>query len=106
MTGDPPTGKAEADDDSVLGARLALAVRSSELAGVLAAKLEGLGFANARPGRRGVTFEGTRATFERVFAAPVVSDARGARFADQPKIPEDFGDQVASIYFPNRPQFF
>lgn len=93
-------------NDQLLGARLSLSKRDPAAAQAVADKLARLGFANVAPASRGVSFEGSRGDFERVFGTPVIVDDRGVRFAGEPALADQFGSQVESVYFPTKPTFF
>ena len=92
--------------ETILHARLAIAVRDRSLAQKYAVELCKLGFEIGKVSARGISFEGTIPLFEETFECEIDYSAGGAQFEDSPTLPEGLSEHVDSIYFPTKPTFF
>ena len=92
--------------DTILHARLALAVRDRSLAEKYADELGKLGFEIGKVSARGISFEGTIPLFEETFECEIDMSAIGAQFEDSPTLPDALSEHIDSIYFPTKPTFF
>jgi hypothetical protein len=88
--------------DDLVG-RAALNLSDRDVAQRIAGILERRRFVATHIGRRGVGFQGSRELFESVFECAVEVTHEGARFLGEPKLLEEFGGHVESVYFPTAP---
>lgn len=91
---------------SSLRARLSLEDGSDELAQQAASALKKAGFRVVHIGRFGVGFEGDSELFQQVFQSQPQTTQNGWTFQTEPRLPEEFSDLRASVYFPTKPTFF
>jgi len=88
-----------------LHAKLALGVRSHNLAESHASKLSELGFTVVKTAGRGVSFEGPPELFEETFHSKLKLEETPS-FEGLPELPEELQEDVDSVYFPTRPISF
>ena len=93
------------EETNVIRARLALGSKDLVISKSAASALEQLGFQILHIGPRGVGFEGSRELYEEVFKTKVQLAETGWRFDELPIIPEALPKDVASVYFPTKPEF-
>ena len=88
-----------------LQAKLALGIRSRDLADQYASKLSARGFDIVRTAGRGVSFEGPPELFVETFQSQLNLEETPS-FETNPELPEELRDNVDSVYFPTRPDYF